>query len=103
MYGLIGGPRHKRYHFRSCRHQATLTAGTIMEATKMPLTTWFLAFYLVGKAKTGLSSLALMRNLGVNDRKAWLVHNKIMQAMSEWKEAYVLRGKVQVDGAYLGG
>jgi hypothetical protein len=32
-YGLIDGRRHKRYQCRSCRHQATLTAGTIMEAT----------------------------------------------------------------------
>jgi len=49
-YGLIHGRRHKRYQCRSCRHQATLTAGTILEATKLPLTTWFLAFYLVGQA-----------------------------------------------------
>ena len=74
-----------------------------MEATKLPLTTWFLAFYLVGQAKTGISSLALMRHLGVNYRTAWLVHNKIMQAMSEREEAYLLRGKVQIDDAYLGG
>ena len=32
-YGLIHGRRHKRYQCRSCRHQATLTAGTILEAT----------------------------------------------------------------------
>jgi transposase-like protein len=32
-YGLIDGRRHKRYQCRSCRHQATLTAGTILEAT----------------------------------------------------------------------
>ena len=63
-HGLIHGRRHKRYQCRNCRHQATLTAGTIMEATKLPLTTWFLAFYLVGQAKTGISSLALMRHLG---------------------------------------
>ena len=90
-HGLIAGRRHKRYQCRSCRHQATLTAGTILEATKLPLTTWFLAFYLVSQAKTGISSLALMRHLGVNYRTAWLVHNKIMPAMSEREEAYVLR------------
>jgi hypothetical protein len=44
-----------------------------------------------------------MRHLGVNYRTAWLVPNKIMQTMSEREEAYVLRGKVQVDDAYLGG
>jgi transposase-like protein len=76
-YRLIHGRRHKRYQCRSCRHQATLTAGTILEATKLPLTTWFLAFYLVGQAKTDISSLALRRHLGVKYRTAWLVHNKI--------------------------
>ena len=102
-HGLVYGRRLKRYQCRHCRHQSTLTAGTIMEATKLPLTTWFLAFYLIGQAKTGISSLALMRQLGVNYRTAWLIHNKIMQAMCEREEAYLLRGKVQIDDAYLGG
>jgi hypothetical protein len=74
-----------------------------MEATKQPVTTWFLAFYLIGQAKPGISSLALMRQLGVNYRTAWLVHNKIIQAMCELEEAYLLRVKVQIDDAYLGG
>jgi transposase-like protein len=102
-HGLVYGRRHKRYQCRQCRHQATLTAGTVMEATKLPLTTWFLAFYLIGQAKTGISSLALMRQLGVHYRTAWLMHNKIMEAMCEREEAYLLRGKVQIDDAYLGG
>jgi transposase-like protein len=45
-HGLVYGRRFKRYQCRICRHQATLTAGTIMQATKLPLTTWFQAFYL---------------------------------------------------------
>ena len=40
--------------------------GTIMEATKLPLTLWFLAFYFIGQAKNGLSSLELSRHLGVS-------------------------------------
>jgi len=102
-HGLVCGRRHKRYQFRKCRHQATLTAGTIMEATKLPLTIWFLAFYLIGQAKTWISSLALMRRLVVQYRIAWLIYNKIMQAMCEREEAYLLRGKVRIDDAYLGG
>ena len=96
------GRRHRRYQCRSCRYQTTVTAGTIMKATKLPLTKWFQAFYLVGDAKTGISSLSLKRKLGVNYRTAWLLHNKIMQAMSEREESYVLQGKVQLDDAYLG-
>ena len=50
-HGLVYGRRLKRYQCRSCGCQSTLTAGTIMQATKLPLTTWFLAFYLIGQAK----------------------------------------------------
>ena len=39
---------------------------SFLQATKLPLTTWFLAFYLIGQAKTGISSLELSRHLGVN-------------------------------------
>lgn len=56
-----------------------------MEATKLSLTTWFLAFYLIRQAKIGISSLALIRQLRVNYRTGWLIHNKIMQAICERK------------------
>ncbi len=71
-HGLVYGRRLKRYQCRSCGHQATLTAGTIMQATKLLLTTWFQAFCLIGKAKTGISSLELSRDLGVNHDTVWL-------------------------------
>jgi len=102
-HGLVYGRRLKRYQCRSCSHQATLTAGTIMQATKLSLTTWFQAFYLIGQAKTGISSLELSRHLGVKYNTAWLLHNKILRAMSEREDAYMLRGKIQMDDAYLGG
>jgi transposase-like protein len=64
-HGVIQGERAKRFQCKACRHQTSLTAGTVMEATKLPLTTWFLAIYLPSQAKTGLSAMALMRQLGV--------------------------------------
>ena len=74
-----------------------------MQATKLPLTTWFLAFYMIGQAKNGISSLELSRHLGVKYDTAWLLHNKILRAMAEREEAYLLRGKIQLDDSYLGG
>ena len=55
-----------------------MTAGTLFAGTKLPLTTWFLAIYLISQAKTGLSALALKRQLGVSYPNAWLIHHKIM-------------------------
>jgi hypothetical protein len=74
-----------------------------MEHTKLPLTTWFLAIYLISQAKTGLSALALKRQLGVSYPTAWLVHQKINTAMSDRDSVHRLGGTVQLDDAYLGG
>jgi hypothetical protein len=74
-----------------------------MQATKLPLTTWFLALFLIGQAKTGITSLELSRHLGVKYDTAWLLHNKILRAMADREQAYLLRGKILMDASYLGG
>lgn len=91
------------FQCQACRHQASLTAGTMMDSSKLPLRLWFLAIYLISQAKTGLAALALKRDLGVSYRTAWLVHQKVMHTMAACDAAHPLRGDVQVDDAYLGG
>jgi hypothetical protein len=85
------------------RHQTSVTAGTLFACTKLPLTTWFLAIYLLSQAKTGLSALALKRQLGVSYPTAWLMHHKILHAMAQREQAHRLEGRIQLDDAYLGG
>ena len=91
------------YQCRACRHQTTLLAGTLFQATKLPLTQWFLALYLLTSTKTNLSALELKRYLGVRYPTAWLLKHKVMQAMMEREEPRKLEGFVQIDDAYLGG
>ena len=93
----------KVFQCGACHQQTSLIAGTVFQGTKLALTVWFLAIDLISQAKTGLSALALTRHLGVSYPTAWLVHHKLMQAMVEREERYVLDGEVQVDDAYLGG
>jgi len=100
---ILHSSGNKVFQCNACRHQTSLIAGTVFQSTKLPLTTWFLAIYLVSQAKTGLSALALKRHLGVSYPTAWLIHHKLMQAMTEREDRYTLSGKVQVDDAYLGG
>ena len=100
---VLRGSTHKVYQCNACRHQASLIAGTVLQGTKLALTVWFLAIYLISQAKTGLSALALKRQLGVSYPTAWLIHHKLMHAMSQREDRYVLEGQVQVDDAYLGG
>ena len=101
-YVVGHGARHL-FQCIACRHQTSLTAGSLMEHTKLPLTTWFLAIYLISQAKTGLSALALKRQLGVSYPTAWLLHQKINRAMAGRESCHRLEGAVQVDDAYLGG
>ncbi|WP_411725272.1 IS1595 family transposase [Methyloglobulus sp.] len=93
----------KTFQCNACHRQTSLIAGTLCQGTNLPLTTWFLAIYLVSQAKTGLSALALKRYLGVGYPSAWLMRHKLMQAMAEREDHYLLSGQVQLDDAYLGG
>jgi transposase-like protein len=86
-----------------CRYQTTVTAGTIFEATKLPLTLWFLAMHLLTQAKNAVSALELKRHLGVSYPTAWLMKHKLMQVMLAREENRVLDGRVEIDDAYLGG
>ena len=63
---VVGHGARKLFQCNGCRHQTPLTSGSLMEHTKLPLTTWFLAIYILSQAKTGLSALALKRQIGVS-------------------------------------
>lgn len=87
----------------ACREQTTVMCGTIFEATKLALTTWFLAMHLLTQAKNNVSALELKRHLGVRYKTAWLLKHKLMQVMSEREGSRRLDGRVEIDDAYLGG
>ena len=87
----------------ACAHQCSLISGTIFEASKLPLTRWFLAMQLLTQSKNNVSALELMRQLGVCYRSAWLIKHKIMEAMRLRESGRELSGRVEMDDAYLGG
>ncbi|MEY4211685.1 MAG: hypothetical protein RLZ92_2066 [Pseudomonadota bacterium] len=91
------------YQCSTCHHQTSLISGTLFEQTKLSLTVWFLAIYLLTQAKTGLSALALMRQIGVSYNTAWSLKHKIMQAMKEQDDRKPLTGIIQLDDVYWGG
>ena len=91
------------YQCSGCRYQVSLTAGTILASTKLPLRTWFLAMYLMTQTKNGISALELSRQLSVSYNTAWKVKHKLMQVMKERDDTRPLGGWVQLDDAYWGG
>ena len=100
---VVGHGARELFQCRGCRHQTSLTAGTLMDCTKLPLRTWFLAIYLISQDKTGLSALALKRHLGTTYRTAWLMQQKLMKTMALRDSEQPLSGQIQLDDAYLGG
>ncbi len=91
------------YQCNRCHHQTSLTSGTIFADTKLPLTTWFLAMYLITQSKNGVSALELKRQLGVSYCTAWSIKHKLMQVMKERDDSQPLAGIIQMDDAYWGG
>lgn len=87
----------------ACHRQTSLRAGTVFDHTRLPLTTRFLALYLLTQSKTNVAALELTRHLGVCYRTAWRVQHKLMQAMTAREASRSLSGLVQIDDAYFGG
>ena len=93
----------RRWQCAGCRHQVSLTAGTILHNTKTPLTVWFWAAYLMTTDKRGLSALLLQRQLGLSRYEtAWMMLHKFRRAMINLKRE-PLRGDVEVDDTWVGG
>lgn len=87
----------------ACRHQTSLTAGTILHKTRTPLTTWFWTLFLVAHDKRGISAAAVSRELEVSYKTAWLLLHKIRHAMQKRDGHYMLQDIVEMDEAYFGG
>src|SRR5246500_4996135 len=99
-YTLVGQGRQQ---CGKCRFQVSVTSGTILHRTKIPLTHWFWAAYLMTTDKRGVSALLLQRQLGLpRYETAWMMLHKFRRAMvSLTREP--LRGEVEVDDTWVGG
>lgn len=92
-----------RYQCAQCRHQTSVTAGTVLHKTHMPLTQWFLAFYFVCQDKRGISAVQLAAMLGMTYKTAWYMLKRMRTAMGQRDERHRLCGVIEFDDAYFGG
>jgi len=86
----------------ACRHQTSVTTNTILEKTRMPLTTWFDAAWHLTTAKSGLSAKTLEKTLGTSYVTAWAILQRFRVAMVR-SEREKLSGVVEVDETLIGG
>jgi len=85
-----------------CRHQCTVTAGTIFDKTRTPLTTWFDAAWHVTTTKSGMSAKTLERMMGISYQVAWHMLHRFRVAMVR-SSREPLSGEVEVDETMIGG
>lgn len=101
---VVALPSGEKWECRGCRYQFTVTAGTILHDSHLPLRKWFLAIYLMCESKKGMSANQLKRTLGVNYRTAWYLCHRIREAMgNDQLSGPTLVGVVEVDETYVGG
>ena len=101
--GATAWPVGHLWECRACGRQTSVTAGTIFQDTRTPLTTWFRAMWWVTGTKTGTSALGLQRILGLGSyQTAWAWLHKLRRAMVRPGRDR-LSGHIEIDETLIGG
>ena len=90
----------RRWNCMGCRHQFSVTAGTPMHRTHLPLLTWAHAIYLIVASSKGISAMKLGEILGISYPAAWHLAHRVRAMMAESNP--VLAGVVEIDEMYAG-
>ena len=104
---LVKGKSHRpgMYQCNACLKPFTVTVGSVMESSHVPLHKWALAFRLMAASKKGVSAHQLMRMLGLGSyRTAWFMAHRVREAMAE-RDPEPLGGKgktVEIDETFIG-
>ena len=92
------------YKCAECREEFTVTVGTVMERSKIPLTKWLLGFYIMCSSKTQVSALQLQRQLDIGSyRTAWFMCHRIRYALEGGDPLGGKGGTVEADETLIGG
>ncbi len=102
--GMKKSHRPGLLYCNACKGQFTVTVGTVFERSKVPLTKWWLATFLLCSSKKGCSSHQLHRTLGVTYKTAWFMTHRIREAMrsGDFTPFGSGGGKVEVDETFIG-
>ena len=99
-YGAVGHATMP-YRCRDCRRYFSVRKGTVMQASKLGLQQWAIAIYMATTNLKGVSSMKLHRELGITQKAAWHLIQRIREVFAPADER--LAGTVEIDEVYLGG
>jgi transposase-like protein/ribosomal protein L37AE/L43A len=91
-----------RWWCSSCRRNVSLTSGTFLQGTRIPLRTWMAACWLMTQTKNGISALSFSAMYELPYNSTWLMFQKIRAAMDQTGRDR-LRGEVEIDETWVGG
>lgn len=92
------------YRCLACKEDFTVRTGTIFERSHIPLDKWIYAMYLIATARKGISSMQLSKELGITQKSAWFMLQRIREACGNGNGGGgTLSGIVEADETYLGG
>jgi transposase-like protein len=99
------------YRCPDCRKTFTVRTGTIFERSHVPLDKWLYAMYLLATSRKGVSSLQLSKELGITQKSAWFMLQRIREALGDDHDDDnggnalngFLQGIVEADETYIGG
>jgi transposase-like protein len=79
----LNGKAHRPglYQCSSCREQFTVTVKTVFERSKIPLSKWLAALFLLTASKKGVSAHQVHRSLGISYKSAWFMMHRLREAM----------------------
>ena len=89
------------YHCRDCRRYFSVRKGMAMQSSKIGLQKWAIAIYMMTTGLKGVSSMKLHRELGLTQKTAWYLMQRIREGFLG--KATNMAGPVEVDETYLGG
>jgi transposase-like protein len=95
--------RKNIYRCAQCKTNFSIMVGTIFENSKLPLSVWFGAIWLLTNHPKGIASTTLARDLGITQKSAWFVLHRLRHAARTQSFNAPLTGKVQVDETFVGG
>ena len=89
------------YRCLDCKGDFTIRTGTIFERSHVPLHKWIYAMYLLVTSRKGISSLQLAKEIGITQKSAWFVLQRLREACGN--DPTVLQGIIEVDETHIGG
>ena len=100
-YGIKSG-KPMPYRCRDCKRYFSVKTGTLMASSPLPVRKWVYAIYLDVTSLKGVASMKLHRDLGVTQKTAWFMQQRIREAFQA-EGPVVFAGPVEVDETYFGG